>query len=673
MSRRTNRPADILIPGHPRGLNRNIRIVRDVEPQNITDRDPARVTLLDHLDSNVAPKTADQDTITDPIMSEQAPAHVDTVDLRMTEAASANMIDNARPVNTTARGQHRGRRAQSRRSPPADTSTVTTGGPQRVTLAHFLARTGHQDGPDTTSMNMSREVDEVLDGTSAKDSPGRAAPVFQKRFSGADWNALPDKLAEEDAAAAAFFRAMPRNNSPSKETTFNQTYHKTTHTSDLNSRKIVNTEQTTFGGRPEDANTQEQVETQVNTSSAADFDTAVASKSPEHQVKSVAAPKSEGSTESLSEDVQEPKPACSEQPSLDSLIKDTLPSTPNGNTYRDNKRSSLFEIKGASGKGLGVFAIEPLPCGTRLLTDKPLMRLSEDEYRNVDYKNVLAKFNALSAEDRTKYKSIYSKSEFRSYWQTAIEDQIRLGNSDPKEHLSIPDQAAVMAVFETNTIQHEDGGAYVCHLSSRMNHSCSANAIMIWNSNLDAQTVHLIRDVKKHEEITVAYFNDLQTRQMRRETLESHFGYACRCPACDPLDSSHTESEFRRARILNLDRVILWYRDKPSFLQKIDLLFKAKDFKARFNGTYTKSWHEHQRALCLELVWLFKQEGLNRTESASALKKAAVHSKAIGDHAKASKCAKDRLELWRMFAGDDHEETKKAYEFLMEMSTDNVV
>jgi len=230
-----------------------------MEPQNITDRDPARVTLLDHLDSNVAPKTADQDTITDPIMSEQAPAHVDTVDLRMTEAASANMIDNARPVNTTARGQHRGRRAQSRRSPPADTSTVTTGGPQRVTLAHFLARTGHQDGPDTTSMNMSREVDEVLDGTSAKDPPGRAAPVFQKRFSGADWNALPDKLAKEDAAAAAFFRAMPRNNSPSKETTFNQTYHKTTHTSDLNSRKIVNTEQTTFGGRPEDANTQEQV------------------------------------------------------------------------------------------------------------------------------------------------------------------------------------------------------------------------------------------------------------------------------------------------------------------------------------------------------------------------------------------------------------------------------
>jgi len=50
-----------------------------------------------------------------------------------------------------------------------------------------------------------------------------------------------------------------------------------------------------------------------------------------------------------------------------------------------------------------------------------------------------------------------------------------------------------------------------------------------------------------------------------------------------------------------------------------------------------------------------------------SLKKAAIHSKAIGDHAKASKCAKERLELWRMFAGDDQEETKKAYEFMMEM------
>jgi len=108
-------------------------------------------------------------------------------------------------------------------------------------------------------VTLSHEVDEVSAGTSVKDPPGRAAPVFEKRFSGADWSALPDKLAKEDAASAAFFRAMPRNNSPSKETTFNQTYHKTTHTSDLNSRKTVNTEQTTFGGKLEDANAQEQV------------------------------------------------------------------------------------------------------------------------------------------------------------------------------------------------------------------------------------------------------------------------------------------------------------------------------------------------------------------------------------------------------------------------------
>jgi len=253
--------------------------------------------------------------------------------------------------------------------------------------------------------------------------------------------------------------------------------------------------------------------------------TAVALKSTKHLIEPVTALMHEDPTGSLSGDVHEPKPARNEQLSIDSLIENTLPSTAPSNTYRDNKRRSLFEIKSASGKGLGVFAVAPLPCGTRLLTDKPLMRLSEEQYTNVDYKDVLAKFNALSADDRTKYMSIYSKSEFRSCWQTAIEDQIQLGNSDPKEHLSISDQAAVMAVFETNAIQHEDGGAYVCHLSSRMNHSCTANAIMIWNSNLGAQTVHLIRGVDKNQEITVAYFNDLQTRQMRREALESHFGY----------------------------------------------------------------------------------------------------------------------------------------------------
>jgi len=256
MKPRKHRPADIFIPGHPRDRSDNSHIAGNTEPNPMPDRGPSRVTLAHSLDSNVTAEAFDETTSTELIMSEQVPAHIDTANSQITESSSANMVNDARSTNIATRGQQW--EAQVRSGLPSHDSITTTAGPQHVTHADCLAGESHQARPDVAGANPSMLVHEVSGSPAPIYRPARAAPVFEKRFSGADWYALPDKLASEDAATAAFLRAMPRNKSPSKETTFNQTYHKTTHTSDFNSRKVVDTEQTTVGWKPEYATTRKQ-------------------------------------------------------------------------------------------------------------------------------------------------------------------------------------------------------------------------------------------------------------------------------------------------------------------------------------------------------------------------------------------------------------------------------
>lgn len=39
--------------------------------------------------------------------------------------------------------------------------------------------------------------------------------------------------------------------------------------------------------------------------------------------------------------------------------------------------TKLYEVKAAAGKGLGVFAVRDLKCGTRLMCDRPLIHLTQ--------------------------------------------------------------------------------------------------------------------------------------------------------------------------------------------------------------------------------------------------------------------------------------------------------
>jgi len=107
------------------------------------------------------------------------------------------------------------------------------------------------------------------------------------------------------------------------------------------------------------------------------------------------------------------------------------------------------------------------------------------------------------------------------------------------------------------------GGAGVFQIASRFNHSCVPNAHFSWNERLGGgegrMTVHVVKDVKEGEEITLSYCDPYYDPALRGWELQ-HYGFVCDCAACG---DSGVEESFaagslqRRARLREIEEDVL--------------------------------------------------------------------------------------------------------------------
>lgn len=83
---------------------------------------------------------------------------------------------------------------------------------------------------------------------------------------------------------------------------------------------------------------------------------------------------------------------------------------------------------------------------------------------------------------------------------------------------------------------------------SRINHSCTPNAVWKWDPDLGQGVVHALREIVKHEEITISYLqepeNILLSRDQRREYIRTNFEFECGCDCCE----SHETAKYDEAR-----------------------------------------------------------------------------------------------------------------------------
>lgn len=149
---------------------------------------------------------------------------------------------------------------------------------------------------------------------------------------------------------------------------------------------------------------------------------------------------------------------------------------------------------------------------------------------------------------------------------------------------------SVVSIFQTNCMEMDDGAAVFPH-AARFNHSCKPNANFSWNPNIEKETIHIINDVKKDEEITLSYCDMTHDKKQRAWELK-HYGFSCDCPACaddedDPESYAYKSAE-RRFRIAELERATKHFRG-----QHLDEGIEQPDFPNQL----------------LELAALHKEEG----------------------------------------------------------------
>ena len=160
------------------------------------------------------------------------------------------------------------------------------------------------------------------------------------------------------------------------------------------------------------------------------------------------------------------------------------------------------------GRGLGVVASRPLHRGDVLVAESPLVRLTPnlgrpdvkwfDDERHA--RSLLAGLSR-SAGNPTKWK----------WWDKDLD-----------------------AVVNTNSFTQESGGmvhSYVFNQVSRFNHSCCANARMIFDGDRELATVRVQRDVAPGTEITINY-GATGSLSERQQHLRTCFGFTCTCELC---------------------------------------------------------------------------------------------------------------------------------------------
>ncbi|KAI8941268.1 hypothetical protein NX059_002498 [Plenodomus lindquistii] len=197
----------------------------------------------------------------------------------------------------------------------------------------------------------------------------------------------------------------------------------------------------------------------------------------------------------------------------------------------------LIEIRRSGSKGFGIFAKANIRRGTRILAESPLLKTKPAQPSSGD---IMWAFQQLPTPQRNAFLRLH---EFAS--PTLRKD---VAEEVGQSWDSLPEiYKQVLSIHAINNID-----SVYLH-GSRFNHSCIPNVDYTFNSNIQKQTFHAVRDIVAGEELNIMYIDGVnRTRDQRQEELR-HDGFVYSCPACEDTPRGR-EKEAKRARMLDLDQ-----------------------------------------------------------------------------------------------------------------------
>ncbi|KAK3113749.1 hypothetical protein LTR53_008652 [Teratosphaeriaceae sp. CCFEE 6253] len=230
-------------------------------------------------------------------------------------------------------------------------------------------------------------------------------------------------------------------------------------------------------------------------------------------------------------------------------------------TTQVNDNDPCYELRDAGNKGVGLFARRPIPAGTLIVADTPIMTFSK-KYEDVQIPDVVAKFKTLPGPMKERFMKLRTDADMPNI-------ALDLDN----QHLDSMAQRLVdlYRKFKVNTCSGEDGCA-VYDLHCRLNHACRPNAEK--RGRLDkGMECWATTDIAMGEEITICYHEELfwLTTAERRQNLPlMGYPWACECILCTSPREKQLISDLRR-RIARHLRVVLLRRDLTTVVVRLNV------------------------------------------------------------------------------------------------------
>lgn len=231
------------------------------------------------------------------------------------------------------------------------------------------------------------------------------------------------------------------------------------------------------------------------------------------------------------------------------LIKDANSST------RSTCSALCWEIRSTPDKGLGVFATEEIPKGSRIIAEPALLKIEPNE----DIRYSWEAYKRLAPAQQARYDTLHYHIAAHTLEEMA---QSKTLAGEPfavrDSYGELLPHVRVIGIFSCNAFDISQRMG-IFPISSRINHSCVPNAAWAYNGTLDCLTIHVIRDVKPGEEICHSYIRDYYRHSREQRDAElSRYGFRCHCPACRS-DEEGDLRERRRARIKEAHQHVLYH------------------------------------------------------------------------------------------------------------------
>lgn len=240
----------------------------------------------------------------------------------------------------------------------------------------------------------------------------------------------------------------------------------------------------------------------------------------------------------------------------------------------------MYEIRSAGVKGLGVFAKQLIPRGTRIFSERPLLIINHGG-DGAGAGAVLGALGGLSSVQRKTLLDLSGGAPRHDVallrwgqvaWYRILEalagvkgraqatrpessslDGTNLPDKPPGSRLKIKDYVRILAVFRSNAFDIGLDRQAIFPGISRINHSCLPSAEGNFHEGLGKLNVHATRDINDGEELMINYLKEtgFALREQRQARLLESYGFDCDCTACDANSQRGKDGEKRKMEVLS--------------------------------------------------------------------------------------------------------------------------